>query len=398
MDLRPFTDADIPLLTGWMGTATAVETMTWAGSCFKAPLDEVQLKSFLKKLEDAGTARFYVIETALEGSIEEESGQPLRIPVGIISLGRIDRVNNSARVGFVLIGEKAFRGKGLGGLAVAEVLRIGFDEEQLHKITLGVFDYNIPALRCYTGLGFQREGMLRDQVQLDGTYYNLIEMSILEHEWRKGESVPAHYRETGRLILRTFTEADVPLALGFYRDNHDFFAPWSPVRGVGDVGEDFLTPEAQRNYIQQSLDMERTGSGLRLWLIRKKAASASRETVVGNISLSQIVRGPFQSAFLGYQLDHRFTGKGMAQEAVRELLKIGFNEMGLHRIEANIMPANTPSRTLARRLGFREEGYARGYLAIAGKWEDHIHYVMLAEEYRERYSGTNGRESSRLCR
>ncbi len=88
----------------------------------------------------------------------------------------------------------------------------------------------------------------------------------------------------------------------------------------------------------------------------------------------------------------------MAQEAVRELLKIGFNEMGLHRIEANIMPANTPSRTLARRLGFREEGYARGYLAIAGKWEDHIHYVMLAEEYRERYSGISGRESSRLCR
>jgi len=278
--LRPFTEADIPLLIGWMGTASAEETMTWAGSCFRAPLDEAQLKTFLKTREEAGNTRFFVIETALESSIEEESGQPIWIPVGVVSLGRIDRVNNSARVGFVLIGEKTFRGKGLAGLAVAEVLRIGFAEEHLHKITLGVFDYNIPAVRCYAGLGFQREGLLRDQVQLDGTYYNLIEMSILEHEWRKGKSVPAHYRETGRLILRTFIEADVPLALGFYQDNHDFLAPWSPDRGW----EDFLTPAAQCKFIQQALDNQKkhcfrqSGNGSREY---KLVSGCSRPLSVG---------------------------------------------------------------------------------------------------------------------
>ncbi|MCF7943883.1 MAG: hypothetical protein K9L21_05595, partial [Spirochaetia bacterium] len=88
MELRPFTDADIPLLTGWMGTASAEETMTWAGSCFKAPLDEAQLKRFLKKLEDAGTARFYIIESTPGSPTGEDCGQLLQIPVGIISLGR----------------------------------------------------------------------------------------------------------------------------------------------------------------------------------------------------------------------------------------------------------------------------------------------------------------------
>ncbi|MNP78416.1 hypothetical protein D3C76_1760270 [compost metagenome] len=68
---------------------------------------------------------------------------------------------------------------------IDEALRIGFEEEKLHRISLGVFDFNVSAIRCYEKAGFVQEGLIRDARRYEDTFWNLIEMSILENEWKK---------------------------------------------------------------------------------------------------------------------------------------------------------------------------------------------------------------------
>lgn len=91
------------------------------------------------------------------------------------------------------------------------------------------------------------------------------------------------------------------------------------------------------------------------------------------VHLSQISRGVFLSCFLGYHMDQDFLRKGYMTEAVAAVVDYAFGPLGLHRVEANVMPRNLPSLSLLRKLGFEEEGLARDYLKICGQWEDHLH-------------------------
>src|SRR5690606_19759106 len=99
--------------------------------------------------------------------------------------------------------------------------------------------------------------------------------------------------------------------------------------------------------------------------------------IIGEVSLSQVIYGPFRSCYLSYIQDGRESGSGYASEAVRAIVEYAFEELKLHRIEANIMPRNESSIKLVERLGFKCEGLAERYLQINGKWEDHLHYVLL---------------------
>jgi RimJ/RimL family protein N-acetyltransferase len=104
-------------------------------------------------------------------------------------LGKIDRKNKSARVGKVLVGDKNTRGKGIGQQMIKEILKIAFDELQLHRVSLGVFDFNVSAIACYEKAGFIKEGLLRDSRKNGDEYWSLWEMSILENEWLKIKNV-----------------------------------------------------------------------------------------------------------------------------------------------------------------------------------------------------------------
>jgi ribosomal-protein-alanine N-acetyltransferase len=101
---------------------------------------------------------------------------------------------------------------------------------------------------------------------------------------------------------------------------------------------------------------------------------------IGTVSLSNIVRGPFQSCHLGYKLDKDEINKGFMTEAVEKVINITFKDLKLHRIEANIMPKNKASLRVVEKLNFYNEGIAYKYLKINGKWEDHIHMVLLNED------------------
>ncbi len=109
---------------------------------------------------------------------------------------------------------------------------------------------------------------------------------------------------------------------------------------------------------------------------------AHTHALVGNFNLGEIVRGNFESAYLGYHAFTPFARRGYMRAGLRQVLRLAFDELELHRLEANIQPDNAASIALARGAGFRHEGFSPRYLRIAGQWRDHERWALLAEDWR----------------
>ncbi len=105
---------------------------------------------------------------------------------------------------------------------------------------------------------------------------------------------------------------------------------------------------------------------------------------IGEVSLGTVQRGPFQMAYVGYWIDEAYAGRGLVPEAVALMLRYGFEELGLHRIEAAVVPRNTASVRVVEKLGLRYEGIAERFLQIRGVWEDHARYAITVEEWEKR--------------
>jgi ribosomal-protein-alanine N-acetyltransferase len=104
----------------------------------------------------------------------------------------------------------------------------------------------------------------------------------------------------------------------------------------------------------------------------------------GEITLSSIQRGPFQSGVIGYWIDRAVAGQGLMPESVVTVLNFAFETLHLHRVEINIVPRNAPSRRVVEKLGLRTEGVSIKMLEIDGVWEDHMRFAIVAEEWAER--------------
>jgi [ribosomal protein S5]-alanine N-acetyltransferase len=105
--------------------------------------------------------------------------------------------------------------------------------------------------------------------------------------------------------------------------------------------------------------------------------------IAGVLIISQIVRGAFQSAYLGYYAHQRHAGHGLMREAMVQTVAHAFGPLALHRLEANIQPGNAASIALARSAGFRLEGFSPRYLLIGGQWRDHERYAITADDLAE---------------
>lgn len=105
--------------------------------------------------------------------------------------------------------------------------------------------------------------------------------------------------------------------------------------------------------------------------------------IAGYINVNEIVRGSFQSAYLGYGVVAAHAGQGYMSEGLQLVLARAFRDMGLHRVEANIQPGNAASLALVKRAGFVYEGLAERYLKISGRWRDHEHWAIRIEQWRK---------------
>ena len=106
------------------------------------------------------------------------------------------------------------------------------------------------------------------------------------------------------------------------------------------------------------------------------------DALVGAFNLSEIVRGAFQSAYLGYYGFAPHAGNGYMSGGLALVLDEAFRTLALHRVEVNVQPTNVRSIAIVERAGFVREGYSRRYVKIAGRWRDHVRFAMLAEEWR----------------
>ncbi|MBO4204592.1 GNAT family N-acetyltransferase [Micromonospora echinofusca] len=165
---------------------------------------------------------------------------------------------------------------------------------------------------------------------------------------------------------RLVTIADAPALADLLTANREFLAPWDPVRP-----DEYFTVEGQRAGIRAVLDRYAQGSALPHVILDGSG------TVVGRITLNEVVRGPFQSATMGYWVSATHNGRGLATAAVAGIKRIAFAEWGLHRIEAGTLVHNVRSQRVLERNGFVRFGLAPAYLNIAGRWQDHILYQVL---------------------
>lgn len=179
--------------------------------------------------------------------------------------------------------------------------------------------------------------------------------------------------ETNRLTLKVIDETFAERVLVYYQRNKDFLKKWEPTRG-----EEFFQLETHINQLKSDMSKINAGEAFRVWIFSKEDRELTK--VLGSIGLSNIVRGCFHSCHLGYKLEHDEINKGLMTEALQAIITFVFQELQLHRIEANIIPTNHASLRVVEKLGFYHEGLAIKYLKINGVWEDHIHMVLRNED------------------
>lgn len=124
------------------------------------------------------------------------------------------------------------------------------------------------------------------------------------------------------------------------------------------------------------LDSARQGNEVRFFLLLD-------EQIAGIVGISNIVRGGFHAAYLGYNLAASQQGQGLMTEALEEIVAFAFSALNLHRLMANYRPVNLASERVLQKLGFEREGFARNYLRIDGQWADHILTARTNPNWRE---------------
>jgi [ribosomal protein S5]-alanine N-acetyltransferase len=182
---------------------------------------------------------------------------------------------------------------------------------------------------------------------------------------------------------RLITPDDAPILAELLRVNRDFLAPWEPIRE-----EAHFTDVGQRVSIQAALAEHAHGRSLPCVIVDGAGA------VVGRVNLNNIVRGAFQSASLGYWLASVSGGRGLATTAVRDISRLAFSELGLHRLQADTLVANVASQRVLARNGFVRIGLAPRYLKIAGRWQDCLLHQLVNDTATDAAPDDDGTEPS----
>lgn len=177
--------------------------------------------------------------------------------------------------------------------------------------------------------------------------------------------------ETERLELKILPDTAAEQVLQFYLDNREVFEQCEAERP-----QNFYTYNHQKTVLYCEYNMAVKQSAVRFWVYEKECP----QQIIGTVSLQDIRRGAYQSCGLGYKFDQRVWRRGYAKESIAQCIRVAFEEMKLHRIEALTLPDNTASRNLLEGLGFAWEGTKRQSVKLHGIWRDHEVYALLAEE------------------
>ena len=168
-----------------------------------------------------------------------------------------------------------------------------------------------------------------------------------------------------RVGLRVLVREDRAEFLALARESHRLHRPWTYPPERADQFEELYSRSRRDDFLCVLACRTDTGA------------------IAGVFTISQIVRGAFQSAYLGYYAHERHAGQGLMREAMAQTVAHAFGPLALHRLEANIQPGNAASIALARSAGFRLEGFSPRYLLIGGQWRDHERYAITSDDRAE---------------
>lgn len=153
--------------------------------------------------------------------------------------------------------------------------------------------------------------------------------------------------------------------------SRDFLVPWEPT-----WPDDALTRSAFRRRLARYAEDWSRDIGYSFFIIRR-----SDEALVGGISIANVRRGVAQTCTFGYWIGRPYARYGYMTEAVHGACTFAFDQLALHRVEAACLPHNEASKGVLGKCGFRQEGLAKRYLKIDGKWQDHLLFALLREEF-----------------
>lgn len=177
-----------------------------------------------------------------------------------------------------------------------------------------------------------------------------------------------------RVVLRPPRHSDWRAWADLRAASRDFLTPWEPT-----WSQDGLTRRSFRRRVRQHHVDWRDRAGYAFFVFGRADGR-----LLGGLTVSDVQRGVAQSCQLGYWIGAPHAQRGYMSEALGLVLGYVFRELGLHRATAACLPSNRASQGLLRKLGFREEGYARDFLRIDGRWQDHVLFALLSEEFEQR--------------
>jgi ribosomal-protein-alanine N-acetyltransferase len=179
----------------------------------------------------------------------------------------------------------------------------------------------------------------------------------------------------GPVVLRPYRRSDGQAWAEVRRANENWLAQWEPTPYGS--WHDLNSPAAFRAVYADLKRSARQGAAMPFAVCY---VENGEERLVGQLTLGNIVRRAFCSAYAGYWVDSRVAGRGVIPTALALSVDHAFRAGGLHRIEINIRPENKASRRVVEKLGIREEAYHPRYLHIDGAWRDHVGYAITTED------------------
>ena len=174
------------------------------------------------------------------------------------------------------------------------------------------------------------------------------------------------------VYLRGPEPDDYPQWAALREQSREFLKPWEPT-----WPHDDLTRNAFRRRLRRYAQDVREDRAYPFFIFLEET-----DELIGGVTVSGVQRGVQQSCSLGYWAGERFAGRGYTTAAVRTLIPYVFEELKLHRLQAACLPENERSKAVLRKCGFKEEGFARGYLRIDGAWRDHVVFALLRDDPR----------------
>lgn len=167
--------------------------------------------------------------------------------------------------------------------------------------------------------------------------------------------------ESGRVVLRRLAREDQEEYTALARASAELHNPWiyAPT-----------TPAEFDSYLERFDHVASEGT-----VICARESGA----ITGFVNISEIIRGPYLRASVGYGAFVPFAGNGYMSEGFELILKFAFNDLGLHRLEADIQPGNMASVNLVKRVGFQYEGFSPRFIYIRGIWRDHERWAVTSD-------------------